>query len=135
MMTKISIVLLCVFSAFSCTKTSMTNASLTGGSSPDLTGTKWRIYQYKDATTSNPQPRSDTLIFKDATNYKFNNQSYSYYLAYGDYTHLTLHSTPFGDIDGIVPNNFIQNGEIIGVPFTQVKASGGLTYSLWMKKL
>ena len=120
---------------FSCTKKSNSNDPIIGtGSSADLAGSKWTIYQYKDASMSNPQVRTDTLIFTDATHYTFNHNAYTYYLNTGDYTHLTLHSTPFGDIDGTVPNNFIQNGEIIGVPFSQLKASGALTYYLWMKK-
>ena len=101
----------------------------------DLAGTKWHIYQYKDATSSVPQTRNDTLTFSDATNYKYNNTNYTYYLNPGDYTHLTLRSTPFGDVDGTVPSNFIQNGEIIAVPFSQLQPSGGLTYYLWMRKL
>lgn len=105
-----------------------------GGSSSDLAGTKWHIYQYRDETSSVPQTRNDTLIFSDATNYKYNKLSYRYYLNITDYTHLTLHSTPFGDIDGTVPSNFIQNGEIIAVPFSQLQTSGGLTYYLWLKK-
>ena len=128
------IITLLVSLFFFCTKKNTTTIP-GGGSSPDLSGTKWRIYQYKDVTTSTPQSRADTLIFIDASNYKFNNNAYNYYLSYGDYTHLTLHGTPFGDIDGTVPNNFIQNAEIINVPFSQLKPSGAITYYLWLKKI
>jgi hypothetical protein len=100
-----------------------------------LSGTKWCIYQYKDGNTSVPQLRSDTLIFINNSLYQYNKQILNYNLTFGDYTHLTLGQTPFGDIDGTVPNNFIQNAEIINVPFSQLKASGALTYFIWMKKL
>ena len=104
------------------------------GSASDLAGTKWHIYLYRDASSSVPQTRNDTLTFSDATHYKYNNQSYTYYLNINDYTHLTLRSTSFGDIDGTLPKNFVQNGEILAVPFSQLQPSGGLTYYLWMKK-
>jgi hypothetical protein len=133
-MKKLFPVIIITLLLFSCKKENNTSP-LHLGSASDLTGTKWQIYQYKDQTSSNPQTRNDTLIFTDATNYKYNNTNYTYYLNIGDYTHLTLHSTPFGDIDGTVPNNFIQNGEILAVPFSQVQASGALTYNLWMKKI
>ena len=51
------------------------------------------------------------------------------------FTKLLKISTPLFASSVTVPNNFIQNGEIIGVPFSQLKASGALTYYLWMKKL
>ncbi len=117
---------------FSCKKES--GPFLNGGNSSDLAGTRWHIYQYRDEASSVPQTRNDTLTFSDATNYKYNNLFYRYYLNTSDYTHLTLRSTPFGDIDGTVPNNFIQNGEIIAVPFSQLQPSGGLTYYLWLRK-
>ncbi len=133
-MRKIKIILFStsiVLFLFSCKKSSVSSNNY-----PTLlTGTKWCIYQYKDATTSTPQLRNDTLIFTEASTYKFNNQTYTYRLTLGDYTHLTLGQTPFGDIDGTVPNNFISNGEIVNVPFSQLKAGGALTYFLWMKKL
>lgn len=117
---------------FSCKKGS---ESFPYGKSSDLVGTKWHIYQYKDETSSIPQSRNDTLTFIDAEKYKYNNQSHSYYLNKGDYTHLTLNSTPFGDISGTVPGTFIESGEIIAVPFSQVHASGSLKYYLWLKKI
>ncbi len=91
--------------------------------------------EYRDATSSVPLNRNDTLTFIDATNYKYNNMSDTYYLNSNDYTHLTLNKTPFGDISGTVPGNFTESGEIIAVPFSQVHASGSLTYYLWMKKI
>jgi hypothetical protein len=123
--------LLCFLSC----KKSNTSVAASGNNSVTLSGSKWCIYQYKDANTSTPQLRSDTLIFINASTYKYNNQTLNYNLIIGDNSHLTLGQTPFGDIDGTVPNNFIQNAEIIDVPFSQLKASEGLTYYLWIKKI
>jgi hypothetical protein len=130
-----SFYVVCLFLLFSCTKKTNAPPSSAPINDADLAGTKWRIYQYKDATTTTPQPRADTLIFIDATTYKYNNQTFNYNLTNGDYTHLTLGQTPFGDLDGTVPNNFIQNTEIINTPFNQLKPTGTQTYFLWIKKL
>jgi hypothetical protein len=127
---KTYILLLCLAFVFACKKSSV----ISNNYSPSLAGTKWRIYQYKDATTTTPQTRSDTLYFLDGTQYKYNNQTFTYYLNYSSVLHLGLNGTPFGDLDGVVPSNFISNEEIIGVPFNRIYGTYQ-TYYLWMKKL
>jgi hypothetical protein len=136
-MVKIKAIFLSFFlvAIFSCKKSSVNNASLVGSSSSNLSGTKWIVYQYKDASVSIPLTRNDTLVFTNATNYKYNGQINKYYLNSGNNTHLTLGQTPFSDIDGIVPNTFVTNGEIIAVPFSQMKTNGLPAYYLWVKKI
>jgi|SRR6185437_11459744 len=132
-----------IYFLLSCKKSSVslnnnTSTINNGSTSLSLGGTKWSLYQYKDASMQNPLTRTDTLIFIDATNYKYNNISSTYDLV-NSYssgsTVLRLYGTPFGDIGGAVASNFKTYGEIIDVPFSQIVVTPGVTYSLWMKKL
>jgi hypothetical protein len=119
----------------------MNSGSRTGGgnSTPaplTLGGTKWKLTQYKDPSMTNPQPRTDTLIFSDATHFTWSHVASSYSLVSNGYNlHLSFFGTPFGDIGGIPASNFQTYGQIIDVPFTQLNMSGGQTYYLWLQKL
>ena len=46
----------------------------------ELTGTTWEIWQYKESTSSNPIPLSDTLVFLSDGNYTYNNHEQFYLL-------------------------------------------------------
>jgi len=103
----------------------------------DIIGTKWELYQYKDASTTSPQPRQDTIIFLNSTQYTYNGiqSTYSLYSTNGSYN-LTLNGTPFGNLSGSAPTNFIQYGEIIDKIFTDIAVgSGSPQYHIWMKKI
>jgi hypothetical protein len=134
-MKRSAVILFVVFSIaiISCKKTNLNTDNLTA-SDQGLSGTKWVVYQYKDATTSVPISRTDTLLFKNATQYFYNGNAFNYYLNTSNNTHLSLGGTPFGDIDGILPPNFIANGEVTAVPFAQIR-SNGPTYFIWMRKI
>ncbi|HXD92814.1 MAG TPA: hypothetical protein VNX01_06340 [Bacteroidia bacterium] len=129
---------------FSCTKSSPslnnnTNTINTSNSTTlSLAGTKWTLYQYKDATMQNPLNRNDTLVFIDAGNYKYNNVSCTYDLVHSPSSYSTmlrLYGTPFGDIGGSVSTNFTTYGEIVDAPFNQITVTPGATYYIWMKKI
>jgi len=86
----------------------------------------------------NPLTRNDTLVFIDATNYKYNNVPCTYDLVNSysfNNTMLRLYGTPFGNIGGSVATNFMTYGEIVDAPFSQIIVTSGVTYSLWLKKL
>ncbi|HTA61202.1 MAG TPA: hypothetical protein VK835_02050 [Bacteroidia bacterium] len=103
-----------------------------------LGGTKWVLYQYKDATMQNPLAKNDTLIFIDSLNYTYNNIANTYELKTSNLSgrwSFRLYGTPFGDLTGTPATNFKTYGEITDVPFTQVGPSNPVTYSLWLKKL
>jgi hypothetical protein len=121
------------------TTTNSTTTTTNGGYSRlSLGGTKWCLYQYKDASMQNPLTRNDTLVFIDSTNYTYNHQPNKYYLNIHNSTGLltfNLYGTPFADLYGKPAANFITYGEIIDVPFTQVGQFNPLTYSMWMKKI
>src|ERR1700757_3905633 len=123
----------------SCTKSSPSiNNNTNGSTTLSLGGTKWVLYQYKDATMQNPLTRNDTLVFIDATNYKYNNVPCTYDLVNSysfNNTMLRLYGTPFGNIGGSVATNFMTYGEIVDAPFSQIIVTSGVTYSLWLKKL
>jgi hypothetical protein len=134
---------------FSCTDRNMptpsTNSnnqgSRTGGGNGNQTplslgGTTWKLTQYRDLSMTNPQPRTDTLIFSDATHFTWNHFASVYTLGtYGSALNLSLFGTPFGDIGGMPASNFQAYGQIIDVPFTQLNTSNGQTYFLWFQKI
>jgi hypothetical protein len=101
-----------------------------------LGGTKWKLTQYRDLSMTNPQPRTDTLIFSDANHFTWNHFASVYTLASsGGSLNLSLFGSPFGDIGGMPAANFQAYGQIIDVPFTQLNTSNGQTYYLWFQKL
>lgn len=115
-----------------------TNTIQSGYSVLSLKGTKWCLYQYKDASIQNPITISDTLVFIDSVNYQYNNQSHEYHLLLHNSTgqlYLDLYDTPFGDIRGNPVSTFISYGEILDAPFTQLGLLHPKTYSLWMRKI
>lgn len=46
----------------------------------ELTGTTWEIWQYRDATSTNPIPLNDTLIFSNDCEYSYNGYQQHYLL-------------------------------------------------------
>ena len=129
----------------SCKKSSVslnnnTNTTNNGGTThPSYTllslgGTKWTLYQYKDATMQNPIIRTDTLIFIDSVNYTYNNHPNKYNIINSaGYLYFNLLGTPFGDLYARPPANFTTYGEINDIPFTQQGVLNPSTYSFWMK--
>lgn len=106
--------------------------------SPKLTMavSKWVLYQYRDKNMSTPQLRNDTLVFSNATDFKWNGIPCTYALSDNSISlHLSLYGTPFGDVDGMPPAKFQTFGEINDVAFPQFTTGGGQTYYFWMKKI
>jgi hypothetical protein len=98
-----------------------------------LNDTEWILYQYMVDGQSVIFYRNDTLKFLDST-YTYNNniEYYSLYHNPNNYN-LILHGMPFGDISGIVADNFILYGEITGNKFSDIYSSK--VFYLWLKKL
>jgi hypothetical protein len=159
------VTLLLLFILFSCEKksqqpatssgsssTSTTSGTTTGGTTTggtttgssfyqndSLTGTKWTLYQYRDALTTTPLPRTDTLVFIDADTYTWNGVPQQYWLGtqqniYNKYV-FDLKNTPFGSLRGFPPLTLKTYGEIINEPFTQSGQTNGQTFYMWFKKI
>ncbi len=108
----------------------------TNPSALTLGGTKWQLTQYRDPSMTSPQPRTDTLVFSDATHFTWSRVASNYSLVSNNNSlALSLFGTPFGDIGGMPASNFQTYGQIIDVPFTQLNMNNGQTYYLWFKKL
>ena len=104
----------------------------------DLSGTKWRLYQYKDNSTTTPLAKSDTLIFTSNSNYTYNGMQLVYNLKNCEScnnSRLTIYGTPFGDLSGLPTLNFKTTGQIISIPFSQLTVNNPQTYNLWLQKI
>jgi hypothetical protein len=103
-----------------------------------IAGTTWVLYQYKDATTTVPQQRNDTLVFISENDYLFNGNESKYNIytvgAGGVYA-LSLYQTIFGSIQGNIPTSSITQGEIVNAEFKQIDIGANQTFYLWMKKI
>ncbi len=86
-----------------------------------LKGTTWELYQYKDINSTQYFQRNDTLEFSEDFNYYYN-QIYNEYSISNNPYHYTLiiKGTPFGDLCGSLPQNFLFYGEILDVEFTDL---------------
>jgi hypothetical protein len=134
-----------VYFLFSCKKSSIglnNNTTNNGGTTHptytllSLGGTKWSLYQYKDATLQNPITRTDTFIFIDSVNYTYNNHPNKYNIINSAGSlYFNLMGTPFGDLYARPSANFMTYGEINDVPFTQQDVPNPMVYSIWMKKI
>jgi len=123
---------------FSCTKKSTpvptTNNSYSGD---NLSGTKWRLYQYQLSTSAVPNTANDTLIFTSDKNYTYNGQSFTYSLEKSDYYNncrLTLNNTPYGNMVGYPALDFKTYGTINGIAFKQLTVGNPPTYNFWLQK-
>jgi hypothetical protein len=145
-----------LFVLFSCTKkdplpsrntssptTTGSSTSTTGNPSLDhddsLTGSTWVLYQYRDQYTTTPLPRTDTLIFTNATTYTWNGVQQTYRLKtqdniYNKYV-FSLNNTPFGTLRGLIPLTMKQYGEVINEPFSQTAVSSPQTFFMWFRKI
>ncbi len=93
-------------------------------SSNSIIGTKWVVTKYYDGFSNNYP--NDTLDFYSSTEYRINSgtpQDYTSYSVFGNnMTELTLYGfyTIGGDFSGMVPDNFVNNGEINSALFTDI---------------
>lgn len=124
---------------FSCTKKSTPTPTTNNSyASDNLTGTKWRLYQYKLSSNTNPTASSDTLIFTSDKNYTYNGQAFTYVLEKSDYYNncrLTLNNTPYGNMVGYPALDFKTYGTIGGITFTQLTVGNPPSYNFWLQKL
>lgn len=139
MKTNVYIISFCVCLFFCCTKKStpvpQTNNTY---SSDNLSGTKWRLYQYKLSSTTAPIATSDTLIFTSDKNYSYNGQPFTYVLEKSEYYNncrLTLNNTPYGNLVGYPALDFKTYGTINGIAFTQLTLGNPPTYNFWLQQL
>lgn len=104
---------------------------------PSFKGTTWEIWQYRESTSDNPAPLSDTLIFLSENKYSYNGLEQTYLLTdVLNAKKLTLYGTKFGDLSGNVPENYNEYGEIVAAQFDEMNStSNETTYVLWMKKV
>jgi hypothetical protein len=95
------------------------NVSING-----IIGTKWVVTKYYDGF-SDTYP-NDTLDFYSGTQYRINSgtpTNYTLYSVFGsNMSELTLYGfyTIGGDYSGMVPDNFVTNGQINSVSFTDI---------------
>lgn len=131
-----NLLLLVIFVVSACAKKQTTPTPAYTYVADDLSGTKWRLYQYQNNTTTTPLAKSDTLIFTSNTNYTYNGLATTYNLQKCETcnnSRLTLYGTPFGDLSGLPPLNFKTSGQIISIPFSQLTVSNPQTYNLWLQ--
>jgi hypothetical protein len=86
-----------------------------------LAGQTWIVtkIQYTDATE--PENRSDTLVFIDSDDYKFNGYPSKYNLGLTPTTYkLTLYDTAWGNIGGSLFNYNIVSGKVDGLDFFDI---------------
>ena len=100
-----------------------------------LAGQTWIVtkIQYTDATE--PENRSDTLVFIDSDDYKFNGYSSKYNLGLTPTTYkLTLYDTVWGNIGGSLFNYNIVSGKVDGLDFFDIFESNRKV-KLWITRL
>jgi len=95
------------------------NVSING-----IIGTKWVVTKYYDGFSNNYP--NDTLDFYSGTQYRINSGTPTNYTSYSIFgnnmSELTLYGfyTIGGDFSGMVPDNFVTNGEINSALFTDI---------------
>ena len=93
-------------------------------STNEIIGTKWVVTKYYDGF-SDTYP-NDTLDFYSGTQYRISSgtpTNYTLYSVFGsNMSELTLYGfyTISGDYSGMVPDNFVTNGQINSVSFTDI---------------
>jgi hypothetical protein len=100
-----------------------------------LAGQTWIVtkIQYTDATE--PENRSDTLVFIDSDDYKFNGYPSKYNLGLTPTTYkLTLYDTAWGNIGGSLFNYNIVSGKVDGLDFFDIFESNRKV-KLWITRL
>lgn len=89
-----------------------------------IVGTKWVVTKYYDGFSNNYP--NDTLDFYSGTQYRINSGTPTNYTSYSVFgnnmSELTLYGfyTIGGDFSGMVPDNFVTNGEINSALFTDI---------------
>lgn len=141
-MKRLSIAAILLVTLFACQKpydfsnntSGNTNTSNYNSYNYPLAGTKWVVYQYRESTANVAQTISDTLIFLNDRDCKWNQVYCSYSMDQwsGSYR-LIIYDSPFGDINGKPATTFIQYGKMLEVPFQQM--TGNHTYYLSMRKI
>lgn len=115
----------------------ITNPTLVD-STLSLAGQTWVVtkIQYTDATE--PENRSDTLVFIDSDNYKFNGYPSKYNLDVAPTTYkLSLYNTPWletGNVTVSLPSSFNLFGVIDGLDFYDI-FNTSRKVKLWMTKI
>lgn len=104
---------------------------------PSFKGSTWEIWQYRESSSANPQPLSDTLIFLSENKYTYNGLEQTYLLTDAlNAKKLTLYGTKFGDLSGNVPENYNNYGEIVAAQFYEMNSTNNeVMYVFWMKKV
>jgi len=106
----------------------------TGADTPKtLVGTTWVLYQYLTNNTTSPITTSDTLVFKDKTNYTYNGYKSTYSLlpVTGGYS-LVLNGTTLGNLSGIIFDSNLDMGQISYSKFSEITTNQ--VFYIWMKK-
>lgn len=116
----------------------LTNGNNSNVSSNNLIGQTWRINHYRVGELGQMIATSDILEFTSNTSYKFNGYSSTYSLTItGSGYNLTMNETLWGNLSGSILSSNIVNGNIPGIPFTNIAkgSSNNTRYYLWIVKL
>jgi len=99
-----------------------------------LVGQTWVITKVLNTDMSS-ENRSDTLLFIDSDDYKFNGYSSKYNLGLTPNSYkLTLYDTPWGHIGGSLLNYNIVSGNIDGKDFFDI-FDPNRKVKIWMKRV